>query len=202
MTKPLVKVGPLARVVKRSFLESKERISAISLIHHLTCTQYTNTVDDVTRTFYHDSTKVTMFFGGSIIVLHTCDMMSVDEALLDFCKKLNVIIDVVQGALAHLEDKSVRSPKYSIKRFLNGDEGLSAIYTSMIAVTASESHGITFDIGSCDQKSRIYLGGRSYAIRFFKKLMGFVQMSHDVVWDSYQKHGESIRQFDSRTYNY
>lgn len=193
MSKPECKTGSLVKVTKRTFLEGKDRLSAVSFTHHLSTTGYRANKEDDISIFYHETTKLTFFLGGKIIVLHSCDLIPLDEAFVDFCKKLDVIIDSIQEALTHLEDKTVRHPHFHIKRFLNGDEGASAIYTSMIALTGSRSHGFTLDIASCDYKSRIYLGGRSPAIKFLKRVRDFVQMAHDHVWDSYQKYGEEIK---------
>lgn len=68
----------LARVVKRVWLEGNDRISAAVFQHHLSEQNWiSSTPNNESEEFvnFHDSTKVTFFFGGDLIIIHSNDFL-------------------------------------------------------------------------------------------------------------------------------
>lgn len=190
----------LAKVVKRVWLEGNDRISAAVFQHHLSKQQWIRSKDGESEDFinFHDSTKITFFFGGDLIVIHSNDFIPVIDSYEDFIKKLKVIQNSVEDAMERLKAKDKETYYFNIKRFLNGSEGPSSIYTSTIAITSSPTHGRTFEISSCDSKSRIYLGGRGHAIKFMKRFNDFIMFCVEEVEKTLAKHGDELKEYKDR----
>ena len=139
----------LARVVKRVWLEGNDRISAGVFQHHLSEQNWiSSTPNNESEEFvnFHDSTKVTFFFGGDLIVIHSNDFIPIIDSYEDFIKKLKLIQNSVEDAMERLQSKDKETYHFNIKHFLNDSEGPSSIYTSTIAITSSPTHGRTFEI--------------------------------------------------------
>ena len=190
-----------AKIVKRVWLEGNDRISAAVFQHHLTEQNWLRAnKDGETEEFvnFHDSTKVTFFFGGGLIIIHSNDFIPVVDSYEDFIKKLKVIQNSVEDAIERLQSKDKERYYFNIKRFLNDSEGPSSIYTSTIAITSSPTHGRTFEISSCDHKSRIYLGGRGNAVKFFKKFNEFIIFCMGEVEKTLAKHGDTLREYKDK----
>ena len=82
-----------AKVVKRVWLEGNDRISAAVFQHHLTEQSWLRTnKNEESEEFvnFHDSTKVTFFFGGELIIIHSNDFIPVIDSYEDFIKKLQM----------------------------------------------------------------------------------------------------------------
>lgn len=190
-----------AKVVKRVWLEGNDRISAAVFQHHLTEQSWLRAnKNDESEEFvnFHDSTKVTFFFGGDLIVIHSNDFIPVVDSYEDFVKKLKVIQNGVEDAMERLKAKDKETYYFNIKRFLNESEGPSSIYTSTIAITSSSTHGRTFEISDCDRKSRIYLGGRRPALKFLNRFNDFIIFCAGEVEKTLAKHGDTLRDYKDK----
>ena len=190
-----------AKVVKRVWLEGNDRISAAVFQHHLTEQSWlraNKNEESEELVNFHDSTKVTFFFGGNLIVIHSNDFIPVIDSYEDFVRKLKVIQNSVEDAIHRLQAKDKETYHFNIKRFLNDSEGPSSIYTSTIAITSSPTHGRTFELGSCDFKSRIYLGGRSHSIKFLKRFNEFIIFCVGEVEKTLAKHGDTLRDYKNK----
>lgn len=191
----------LARVVKRVWLEGNDRISAGVFQHHLSEQNWiSSTPNNESEEFvnFHDSTKVTFFFGGDLIVIHSNDFIPIIDSYEDFAKKLKLIQNSVEDAMERLQSKDKETYYFNIKRFLNDSEGPSSIYTSTIAITSSPTHGRTFELSSCESKSRIYLGGRGNAVKFMKKFNEFIIFCVGEVEKTLAKHGDTLREYKDK----
>lgn len=146
---------------------------------------------DMTKVW--DCTDMKLFFGGKIIKLHSCDLTNAHYGLTDFNRKLDVILNVVQRAITFLETRKGRDQRFVEKCFLNPLNGYVDLYTSTIAITITHTHGITFEIASCDFKSRITLSERT-APKFFSKFHAFVKKARDAVQDTLDVHQEFIHE--------
>lgn len=190
-----------AKVVKRVWLEGNDRISAAVFQHHLTEQSWLRVnKNEESEEFvnFHDSTKVTFFFGGDLIVIHSNDFIPVVDSYEDFVKKLKVIQNSVEDAMERLKAKDKETYYFNIKRFLNESEGPSSIYTSTIAITSSSTHGRTFEISDCDRKSRIYLGGRRPALKFLNRFNDFIIFCVGEVEKTLAKHGDTLRDYKDK----
>lgn len=190
-----------AKVVKRVWLEGNDRISAAVFQHHLTEQSWLRgNKNEESEEFvnFHDSTKVTFFFGGDLIVIHSNDFIPVVDSYEDFVKKLKVIQNGVEDAMERLKAKDKETYYFNIKRFLNESEGPSSIYTSTIAITSSSTHGRTFEISDCDRKSRIYLGGRRPALKFLNRFNDFIIFCVGEVEKTLAKHGDTLRDYKDK----
>lgn len=190
-----------AKVVKRVWLEGNDRISAAVFQHHLTEQSWLRAnKNEESEEFvnFHDSTKVTFFFGGDLIVIHSNDFIPVVDSYEDFVKKLKVIQNGVEDAMERLKAKDKETYYFNIKRFLNESEGPSSIYTSTIAITSSSTHGRTFEISDCDRKSRIYLGGRRPALKFLNRFNDFIIFCVGEVEKTLAKHGDTLRDYKDK----
>ncbi|MGL4614201.1 MAG: hypothetical protein ACRCVV_09985 [Shewanella sp.] len=190
-----------AKVVKRVWLEGNDRISAAVFQHHLTEQSWLRAnKNDESEEFvnFHDSTKVTFFFGGDLIVIHSNDFIPVVDSYEDFVKKLKVIQNSAEDAMERLKAKDKETYYFNIKRFLNESEGASSIYTSTIAITSSSTHGRTFEISDCDRKSRIYLGGRRPALKFLNRFNDFIIFCVGEVEKTLAKHGDTLRDYKDK----
>lgn len=190
-----------AKVVKRVWLEGNDRISAAVFQHHLTEQSWLRAnKNDESEEFvnFHDSTKVTFFFGGDLIVIHSNDFIPVVDSYEDFVKKLKVIQNSAEDAMERLKAKDKETYYFNIKRFLNESEGASSIYTSTIAITSSSTHGRTFEISDCQSKSRIYLGGRRPALKFLNRFNDFIIFCVGEVEKTLAKHGDTLRDYKDK----
>ena len=190
-----------AKIVKRVWLEGNDRISAAVFQHHLTEQSWLRAnKDGETEEFvnFHDSTKVTFFFGGNLIIIHSNDFIPIIDSYEDFIKKLKLIQNSVEDAMERLQSKDKETYHFNIKRFLNDSEGPSSIYTSTIAITSSSTHGRTFELSSCESKSRIYLGGRGNAVKFLKKFNEFIIFCVGEVEKTLAKHGDTLREYKDK----
>lgn len=185
----------LVRVAKRTWLEDKDRISAVSFHHDLTQLEWRRRGEEgePPHFIYKDSTKITLFFGRDLIVIHSNDFIPLIDSYEDFINKLKIIQKTIEDAIERLESKDKETYHFSIRRFLNDSDGPSSIYTSSIAITSSPTHGRTFEISSCDHKGRIYLGGRSPAIKFLTRLNKFIIFCVDEVEKTVTKYGQELR---------
>ena len=191
----------LARVVKRVWLEGNDRISAGVFQHHLSEQNWiSSTPNNESEEFvnFHDSTKITFFFGGDLIVIHSNDFIPIIDSYEDFVKKLKLIQNSVEDAMERLQSKDKETYHFNIKRFLNDSEGPSSIYTSTIAITSSPTHGRTFEISDCQSKSRIYLGGKTPALKFFKRFNEFIIFCVGEVEKTLAKHGDTLREYKDK----
>lgn len=185
----------LARVVKRVWLEGRDRISAAVFQHHLSEQNWiSSTPNNESEEFvnFHDSTKVTFFFGGDLIVIHSNDFIPIIDSYEDFIKKLKLIQNSVEDAMERLQSKDKETYHFNIKRFLNDSEGPSSIYTSTIAITSSPTHGRTFEISDCQSKSRIYLGGKTPALKFLNNFLKFILFCILTVENTLAKHQDKL----------
>lgn len=183
--RPRGKSEVLAKASKRIFLEDGLSMSAATFYHSVS----TYVWDSGSPTFY-GLTELKLYLGGAIIKLHSCDLGSQKYGLEDFIRKLNVIIKVLNKAINFL-DHQTKHQRLIIKEFLNPDEGLIDLYTSMIAVTVTQTHGITFEIASCDLKRRIVLSPRG-AKRFFNRLKGFLEYGRSCIEETLTKHNDKL----------
>ena len=191
----------LARVVKRVWLEGNDRISAGVFQHHLSEQNWiSSTPNNESEEFvnFHDSTKVTFFFGGDLIIIHSNDFIPIIDSYEDFIKKLKLIQNSVEDAMERLQSKDKETYHFNIKHLLNDSEGPSSIYTSTIAITSSSTHGRTFELSSCDSKSRIYLGGKGNAVKFMKKFNEFIIFCVGEVEKTLAKHGDTLREYKDK----
>lgn len=190
-----------AKVVKRVWLEGNDRISAAVFQHLLTEQSWLRAnKDGETEEFvnFHDSTKVTFFFGGGLIIIHSNDFIPVIDSYEDFINKLKVIQNSVEDAIERLQSKDKERYYFNIKRFLNDSEGPSSIYTSSIAITSSTTHGRTFEIADCQSKSRIYLGGKGPSPRFLNRFNNFIIFCVGEVEKTLAKHGDVLREYKDK----
>lgn len=172
------KTLPLAKVCFRTFLQDGDRLSAGSFIHNVNLLRWEFEGVEASKVWQH--TEMKLFFGGKIIKLHSCDLSNAHYGLTDFVRKLDVILNVIGRAIKFLEKKPGYQERFIEKSFLNPLNGHVDLYTSTIAITITPTHGITFEIASCDFKSRITLT-RKFALKFFIKLSAFVQKARDAV---------------------
>lgn len=181
----------LAKVCFRTFLQDGDRLSAASFTHSVSLMKWTYEGVDMTKVWDHTDMK--LFFGGKIIKLHSCDLSNTHYGLTDFIRKLDVILNVVERAITFLSKRKNRSERFVEKSFLNPLNGHVDLYTSTIAITMTETHGITFEISSCDFKSRITLSERT-ALKFFTKFQTFIKKSRDTVQGTLDAHQEVIHE--------
>lgn len=180
---------PLAKVGFRTFLQDGDRLSAGSFVHNVNLLRWEFEGVEDTKVWEH--TEMKLFFGGKIIKLHSCDLSHAHYGLTDFVRKLDVILNIVGRAIKFLEGNPGYQERFVEKSFLNPLNGHVDLYTSTIAITVTPTHGITFEISSCDFKSRITLS-RKFALKFFIKLSGFVQKAKDAVQHTLNTQQEHI----------
>jgi hypothetical protein len=157
----------LAKIKRRRFLLNPPSLMAFSFNYHLW--QYPWAENSETKQIVAHSGRLNLFLRSRVILIHENDLVLPKESLDDFIKKLSIIRDSIKDALYHVDlfYKDRLKNRYVDKKFLNDIEGCSDIYTSTIAITMSETHGVTFEIGSCDVKSRITLSGPTESKKFF-----------------------------------
>ncbi|UOX39469.1 hypothetical protein [Aeromonas phage ZPAH34] len=151
---------------KRTFLRSGSDLSAMSFT--LSLSRYTRLKNPEQR-FLYLTGKISIFLRDHIIIIHENDLTTPDISIQDFEKKLNVISKSIGEAISSLDKEGKQRDRFILKRFLNESDGVSDLYTSTIAITITETHGITFEIASCDHKTRIILHGKKAALNFFNK---------------------------------
>lgn len=117
-----------------------------------------------------------MFFsiGSEIIKLHANDFIGVGDALKDYIRKITQIRETISAFLRDYKKFHDRGAPFIIKEFLNGSEGASAIYTSTIAISCSETHSFFFEISSCDDKARLYVSSEKDFVEMLVKLQKFL----------------------------
>lgn len=112
--------------------------------------------------------------GSEIIKLHANDFIGSVDALKDYARKIALIKDVVQRFLRDYKSFYNQDKPFIIKEFLNGAEGPSAIYTSTVAVSWSQTHDFFFEIASCDDKARMYEHNEKEFLEVLLKLQKFL----------------------------
>lgn len=157
----------LGKIKKRRFLSNPPSLMAFSFDYHLW--QYPWADGGETKQRVAHCGRLNIFLRSKVILIHENDLVLPKESLDDFIKKISVIRDSIKAALDHLDlfFTDQLKNRYVDKKFLNDIEGCSDIYTSTIAITMSDTHGVTFEIGSCEVKSRISLCGRTEPRKFF-----------------------------------
>ncbi|WNV45943.1 hypothetical protein [Aeromonas phage AerS_266] len=168
----------LFNCTKRTFLRTGCDLSAISFT--LTLSRYDKMKDPGVYYLYLTG-KISIFLRDHIIVLHENDLVTPDISIQDFEKKLTVISESIGSAINSLDKESKQRDRFILKRFLNESEGISDLYTSTISITVTETHGITFEISSCDHKTRITLYGKKAALSFFTKFKYSIDSYIDIV---------------------
>ncbi|QEP52286.1 hypothetical protein D9_0079 [Aeromonas phage D9] len=182
----------LAKHTSRTFLCDGDRLSCVSFIHHVT--KHVWIKGGERSTYFHDATNLKLFLGGKIIKLHSCDLGSVHYGLVDFVRKLDVIIKAVSNTLDFLGKNPKYGDRFVVKEFLNPVDGnLVDIYTSSIAITSSPTHGLTFELASCDFKSRITLQRKS-GPKFLRKFLDFVTKCRNEVQGTLDKHTGTLQE--------
>lgn len=165
----------LVNITRRTFLKGEYDLSAISfqfLLNEFDSIRRNEEDQCIKRVWIR--AKITIFLGGAMIIIHENDLVCPKLSIEDFERKLTVISEVVGNAITALESSDKETPRFVDKRFLNASEGISDLYTSTIAITMTETHGVSFEISSCDVKSRIALYGKTAQLKFFRKFKGFI----------------------------
>lgn len=168
----------LFNTVKRTFLKTGFDLSAISFT--LTLSRY-DRLKDPGVFFLYLTGKISIFLRDHIIIIHENDLVTPDISIQDFERKLTVISESIGSAISSLNKEDKQRDRFILKRFLNESEGISDLYTSTIGITITETHGITFEIASCDHKTRITLYGKKAALSFFNKFKETIDSYIDIV---------------------
>lgn len=118
--------------------------------------------------------ELTFSIGSEIIKLHANDFIGPNDALKDYVRKITLIKDTIGSFLRDYKSFYDRDAPFIIKEFLNGSEGASAIYTSTVAISTSSTHSFFFEIGSCDDKARLYVEKEKDFLELLIKLQKFL----------------------------
>lgn len=183
----------LAKHVKRVWLETDHRLTCASYFLYLyeSTYQFKTQGENEWKKFLGGDLKLTFYFRDHPLIIHGNDMVSKWVSVQDFKDKVEQMNSIAKTAIEKVESDKDRVA-FSIKEFLNPNEGCSEIYTSTMAVTSSHSHGYTFEISSCDHKTRITLHGRKAFLAFMKKLQNFLWEVVLLCGDILEEHGELL----------
>lgn len=186
----------LLKEVKREWLEDGDRLTAGSYNLYLYKNQYKRKKENSWIDFIAGDLKLTFYFRDHPIVIHANDFVSKYTSIQDFIDKLELMIGILEEAIEKIsshDDKSRNtSPNIILKRFLNPDTGCSDIYTSTMAITSSPTHGYTFELASCDHKTRMTLYGKKEAIKFLSKLRDFIKKPKKLCEEAFKTHHDIL----------
>lgn len=180
----------LSKLNRRIFLGQGTDLSSASFEYSLWKYKCHWSTDNPDKEYVATAGKLSVFLHDKVIVLHVNDLVLPDKSLPDMIKKMQVLREVINNGLGALEKD--RAKRYIDKRFLNDIEGISDLYTSTVAITITQTHGITFELSSCDHKSRTTLHGRKRAQAFlgrFKTLLDWIVEELESVL---AKHAETL----------
>ncbi|AEV89738.1 hypothetical protein OBP_301 [Pseudomonas phage OBP] len=126
-------------------------------------------VEEMIATF-----ELVFSIGSEIIKLHANDFIGPSDALKDYVRKITLIKEVIGHFIRDYKSFHDKDAPFIIKEFLNSSEGPSAIYTSTIAISCSSTHSFFFEIGSCDDKARLYIEKEKDFLEMLIKLQKFL----------------------------
>ncbi|UQT02674.1 hypothetical protein YUBABA_01580 [Serratia phage vB_SmaM-Yubaba] len=179
----------LKRSYKRDWLQRSPKLNTVSYRHELSnmttweLKPESEDKDPNKRTWADDyypveviqaTFELTFSIGSEIIRIHAPDFIGASDALKDYTRKLEYLRDIIQRFMNEYRPFHDKDKAFIIKEFLNPGEGPTAIYTSTVAISYSTSHGFFFEIGSCDDKARLYVEKEKDFLELLIKLTKFL----------------------------
>lgn len=178
----------LKRSYKRDWLQRTPWLNCVSYKHELSnnsvweikpefidvdrnklCWDNYYPVEQIQATF-----ELTFTIGSEILKIHSNQNIGPGDALKDYVRKLELMNNVIQRFISEYKTHFDASKVFVLKEFLNSSTGPSAVFTSMIAIGTSTTHGFFFDLASCTDKGRLYEDKEKNFIEMLVKLNKFM----------------------------
>jgi hypothetical protein len=185
----------LKRTYKRDWLQRSPWLNSVSYKHELSnnsvwelkpefidvhpnklCWENYYPVEQIQATF-----ELTFSIGSEIITIHSNPNIGPSDALKDYVRKLELMNSMIQRFLSEYKTYFDKSKVFVLKEFLNDSDGVSGVYTSMIAIGTSVTHNFFFEIASCIDKNRLYEEKEKNFIEILIKLNKFI---HSAITDA------------------
>lgn len=177
--------GWIKRSYKREWLQKSPMTNCVSYRHELRNNTVYSIPPDFTGNLDNDKdwqknlvpreeifATFEMYFsiGSKLIRLHNTCQFSPSDALSDYIRKIKVIKELINRFIRDYKQHYDKRKAFTLKEFLNGSEGHTAMFTSTCALSWTHTHDFFFEIASCDDKARLYIYDEKEFIEIMNKL--------------------------------